>query len=104
MLAAERPLCVATLPSAASPAPAGQTEAPRAGAVSGAGDVLLTAGILLVALLPFICDRAGIGHWGPGTLGLAAVGAVLAARELFALMRASRARQAPAWPPSTTDA
>jgi hypothetical protein len=53
----------------------------------GPGDVLLTATILLVGLLPFLCDRLGVGQWSAGTLGFASVGAVLAARELFALAR-----------------
>jgi hypothetical protein len=46
------------------------------------GDFSLTLFILLVSLLPLICLLAGVGSWGPGSLGLGTAGALFAGREL----------------------
>lgn len=51
------------------------------------GDLGLTATIFAVALLPIVCDLAGLGRWGGGSLGLGTLGALLAGRELGAWAR-----------------
>lgn len=48
---------------------------------SDRADVSLLGAILLVFLVPIAGQLAG-GHWGQGTLGLAAAGALLSAREI----------------------
>ncbi len=55
--------------------------APPAGRGSDRADVSLLGAILLVFLVPIAGQLAG-GHWGQGTLGLAAAGALLSAREI----------------------
>jgi hypothetical protein len=48
------------------------------------GDLGLTVVIFVTALVPLVCELAGIGHWGDGSLGLGTVGVLFAGRELWA--------------------
>jgi hypothetical protein len=84
MLAVERTLRAVPAPVDDALEPAGQPP----GRSFTAGDLALTATILLVSLLPLVCDRLGVGTWSAGTLGLGAAGAALAARALWGLGRA----------------
>jgi hypothetical protein len=71
MSALERPLHVVR-PSSARPTPA-PTER---------SDVGLTVFLLLVAALPLASAVAGVGRWDAASLGLGALGVLLAGREL----------------------
>ncbi len=56
--------------------------------VPARGDVALLASLLAVNLVPIVGEVARIGSWGPGTVGLATAGALLAGRELGSELRA----------------
>ncbi len=60
-------------------------------ATSELGEVGLVATIFAVALLPMVCDLAGIGRWDGASLGLGTLGVLLAGRALGAWLMA-RAR------------
>ena len=58
--------------------------APKADARAGgtaSGDLVLVASVLALCLVPLVGLLAG-GHWGQGTAGIAAAGALLSGREL----------------------
>lgn len=62
---------------------------PTAGSPSGRGrsalhDLGLTLFIFLVAAFPLASEIAGLGEWDPRSLGVGAVGVLLAGRELAA--------------------
>ena len=62
---------------------------PTAGSPSGRRrpaqhDLGLTLFIFLVAALPLASELAGVGEWDPRSLGVGAVGVLLAGRELVA--------------------
>jgi hypothetical protein len=57
---------------------------------SALDDLGVTAMIFAVALLPIASQIAGIGRWGDGSLGLGTLGVVLAGRELWTWLAASR--------------
>ena len=60
--------------------------------VGGAGDLGLASAIFAVSFLPIAGVLAGFGHWGGGTLGLGAAGAVFAGREIWAWVAARTRR------------
>jgi hypothetical protein len=49
--------------------------------------VAIVVVLLIVNSIPMVCELAGLGHWGPGTVGLATACALLAARELWVELR-----------------
>jgi hypothetical protein len=66
------------------------------GADGELGDLVLTATIFTMSFLPIAGAVSHLGHWGGGTLGLAAAGSLLAGRELWTSARATlRARRRP---------
>ncbi|HEX9401347.1 MAG TPA: hypothetical protein VF912_14655 [Anaeromyxobacter sp.] len=52
-----------------------------AGGNASGGDLVLVASVLALCLVPLVGLLAG-GHWGQGTAGIAAAGALLSGREL----------------------
>ena len=59
------------------------------------GDLGVTALIFVVGALPLVCELAGLGRWGSGTLGLGTAGALLSGREILTWLAGGRSGGAP---------